>query len=85
MPDSPKRVTHKSGKAMRDQHIDVRMTRMQKDAIIRAAQRKTLDASSWMRSIAIELTDWNPEDDIEWKAQQDKKRKGGGGTDTPAA
>lgn len=57
----------------RKEHIDVRVTQLQKDAITRAAKKRALDPSTWLRSIGLEQTDWEPDQDAEFLAQQKKK------------
>lgn len=70
------RITRKSGLAKRSAHIDVRMTEAQKEAMTRRAMRAGLDPSTWLRSVGLEQTDWNPEADVEWMEQRKKKPSG---------
>lgn len=53
-------------KPTRGEHIDVRMTAAQKAAIERAASKRGLKGSTWMKSLALEQTDWDPDKDPEW-------------------
>lgn len=83
MAEKVERISHKTGKPKRTEHIDVRMTKLQKESIIRRARRKSLDPSTWMRSHCLDDTDWDPDADVEWKAQEERKQ-GGRGNDNGA-
>ena len=67
----PKR--RKPASERREEHIDVRVTRLQKDAISRAAKKRALDPSTWLRSIGLEQTDWEPDQDADYLEKLKKK------------
>ena len=50
----------------REEHLDIRMTSAQREAVETQARRRALDASSWARGLILEHTDWNPDNDPEY-------------------
>ena len=61
----PKRVTHKTGKPNRDAFLSIPVTKGQKRAVIRAAEKLGLDAASYARMRILADTPYDPEVDEE--------------------
>lgn len=59
----PKKITHKTGKPNRDVVINVPVTKGQKRAVLRAAEKLGLDAASYARMRILENTPYDPEAD----------------------
>ena len=61
----PKNTTHKTGKPNKVVVINVPMTKGQKRAVLRAAEKLGLDAASYARMRILETTPYDPEADEE--------------------
>jgi hypothetical protein len=59
----PNKITHKTGKPPKDAFLSVPMTKGQKRAVIRAAEKLGLDAASYARMRILENTPYDPEAD----------------------
>ena len=60
-----KKITHKTGKPIRDAFLSIPLTKGQKRAVIRAAEKLGLDAASYARMRILETTPYDPEADEE--------------------
>ena len=60
-----KSVTHKTGKPNRDAFLSIPLTKGQKRAVIRAAEKLGLDAASYARMRILADTPYDPEVDEE--------------------
>jgi hypothetical protein len=58
-----RKVTHKTGKPNRDALLSVPLTKGQKRAVIRAAEKLGLDAASYARMRILAETPYDPETD----------------------
>ena len=58
-----KKITHKTGKPTRDAFLSIPLTRGQKRAVIRAADKLGLDAASYARMRILAETPYDPEKD----------------------
>jgi len=61
----PKKITHKTGKPMRDAFLSVPLTKGQKRAVLRAAEKLGLDAASYARMRILADTPYDPATDEE--------------------
>lgn len=52
-----------SGRTRREATLSIRLTKAQKAAIVKKAQRHGSDASTWARIQLLGLVDWDPEND----------------------
>lgn len=59
----PRGTTHKTGKPKRDAFLSVPLTKGQKHAVIRAAEKLGLDAASYARMRILADTPYDPEQD----------------------
>jgi hypothetical protein len=69
-----KKVTYKTGKPNRDAFLSVPLTKGQKRAVIRAAEKLGLDAASYARMRILADTPYDPEQD-EDLGERDQGRK----------
>lgn len=60
-PTTPK--PRKPASQRRESSLHVRLTAAQRAAIEEKARAATLDASTWVRMVALRETDWRPSDD----------------------
>lgn len=59
----PAKGSRKPTAEKRTENLQVKLSPTQKEAVVRAARRATLDLSVWARMVLLRETDWNPDDD----------------------